>query len=343
MNDRGRALATKRRPTIKHVAERAGVSVATVSHVFSGKKRVNEELAKRVRAAADALGYAVDRAASQLRSGRARAIAVIVPDLEDLFLGRLVSAIEERAEQAGYEVIVLCSRDDPDVEQRRLRSLLAWRPAGIVGVPCIDSFPDDFLHDLGDTPMVAADRIRPGMARFDTVTIDNDRAGIVTIDHLVSKGAKSVVFVASSLEVLTIRRRVEAARGRISSATDVSLNVLEVGRDPEEGANRLAAWLESHPRPEAMVGLTNGMTLAILSAFARVGIAAPKDVLLLGYHDSLWMTARQSPVTTMAQPVDEAATHVWQQLARRMAGYQGPAEDIVLQAELIERASTQGL
>src|SRR5690242_19926478 len=103
----------ERRPSIKDVAALAGVSTATVSYVFSGRKQVNDALANRVRQAAAELGYAVDPVASQLRSGRAHTVAVIVPDLEDLFINRFVSLIEARVQQAGFDVILACSRNDP--------------------------------------------------------------------------------------------------------------------------------------------------------------------------------------------------------------------------------------
>ena len=330
----------KKRPSIKDVARHAGVSTATVSHVFSRKKHVNETLEQRVLHAAEVLGYAMDRTASRLRSGRMQMVAVIVPDLVDLFLSQFVANVEAHAEQAGYEVIVVCSRNDPQVERTRLRSLLGWRPSGIIAVPCSDSFPQEFLDELGDIPMVAADRVRPGSNRFDTVTVDNFGSGQQTVDHLIARGARSILFVAATLDLLTIRERVRAAKHCVAGVPDATLSLLEIGSDPKTGAQRLEGWLRENPLPDAVVGLTNVTTLAVLSAFASLNLNPPQDVLLFGYHDSLWMTARKTPVTTLQQPVDGVARYAWDLLMHRMSDDTSPPQNIVLSSTLIERAST---
>ena len=334
-------ITKKKRPSIKDVAEKAGVSTATVSHVFSGKKHVNEKLARRVRRVADQLGYAVDRVASQLRSGRARVIAVLVPDLEDLFLNRFISCIEARAESAGYEVIVSCSRNDPAAEISRLRALIAWRPAGLVVLPCRGSLPSELYEELADTPIVGADRIRPGKAPFDTVTIDNYSSGRKTAEHLIAKGAASILIVTATINLFPARERVRGAEAIVDAHADATLSVLEIGSEPVAGAEILIAWLASHPKPDAIVGLTNVTTLATLSALAQRGMEAPDDLLLIGFHDSLWMTARKTPVTTIAQPVDEVARCAWERLTLRMAGETTPFQNIVLSSNLVERASTE--
>ena len=189
----------EKRPSIKDVAALAGVSTATVSHVFSGKKQVNETRALRVRNAAAELGYEVDRAASQLRSGRARVVAVIVPDLEDLFINRFVSLTEARAQQAGFDVVLASSRNDPQIESSRLKAIIAWRPAGIIAIPCGDSIPEELLKECDNTPVVGADRIEPGSAPFDTVTVDNRSAGRKIADFLLARRVRSILMVTATL------------------------------------------------------------------------------------------------------------------------------------------------
>ena len=333
------SLEREKRPSIKDVAALAGVSTATVSHVFSGKKQVNEELARRVREAASELSYAVDRVASQLRSGRGRVVAIIVPDLEDLFINRFVSLIEARAQQAGFDVVLACSRNDPQIERSRLRALIAWRPAGVVAIPCGDGIPEELLREHENTPIVGADRIEPGTAPFDTVTVDNRNAGRKVVDFLIGRSMNSILLVTATLSIFNIRERVQGARERAAESPDAQVDVVEIGTDPVMGARALSAWLRDNRRPDAVVGLTNLTTLAALAAFAEIGLEAPRDLALVGFHDSLWMTARKNPVTTVVQPVDDVARLVWERLERRINGDGSPARCIVLAAELVQRAS----
>ncbi|MEM9223020.1 MAG: LacI family DNA-binding transcriptional regulator, partial [Pseudomonadota bacterium] len=311
---------TVKKVSIRDVAAVAGVSTATVSNVLSGKKAVKSELQEKVHEAANKLGYEVDRAASLLRSGRSNIIAVIVPDLEDLFLTRLVALMEARAQNAGYEVIVTCSRNDPAVERSRLRALLAWRPAGIFAVPCGDTLPEELTEKNNGTPVVGADRILPDQTPFDSVTLDNQGSGKMVAQLLLEKNAKSILFVAATLNLFTIRERVKGARDALKDDSQATLDVLEIGTDPADGAKLVSDWLEHRAVPDAVIAGTNVGTLAVLSAFAERQLDTPDDVLLVGFHDSLWMTARRRPVTTVAQPVDAVAKYAWERLERRMAG-----------------------
>ncbi|WP_417522815.1 LacI family DNA-binding transcriptional regulator [Marinovum sp.] len=329
-----------KKPSIKDVAREAGLSTATVSHVFSGKKHVNEESARKVRQAAKKLGYTMDRVASQLRSRRTRIIAVLVPSLEDLFLNRFISLIESRAEDAGYQVIVSCSRDDLKIEQDRLRALMGWRPSGLIIVPCVDTVPAMLLKEHPEVPVVAVDRVNPAMSHYDTVTIDDFASGRDVARHLIENDARSILVLATSDRVFTQRQRVLGIEDCVRAAGDVPVNTLVAGPDAEKAAAKLADWLEEHPQTDAVIGLTNVMTLAALSTFSSLGIEPPKDIMLAGFHDSLWMTARRVPVTTVAQPVDAIADAAWERVSNRIDQNDDQIRNVIFKSTLIERKST---
>lgn len=319
----------------------AGVSIATVSNTFSGKKFVNPDLARKVRQAAETLGYSVDRVASQLRSGRARVIAIIVPDLEDVFLGQLVSRLEACAQEAGYEVIVSSSRNDEAVQASRMRAVLGWRPAGIIVVPCLNTVAPDLLGEIGDVPIVGVDRIHPSTVDFDTVTIDNYRSGLQAVDYLAQQGAADVLLAIARRDLHNIQERVRGAQDAAAAKGNIVLDVVAISSDPAGGACDLSGHLRTRSLPDAIVGVTHGTTLSALSAMAELGFEAPRDLMLLAWHDSLWMTARRNPVTTLAQPVGEVARCAWDRLMARMGGDTGPGQSLVLASNLIERASTR--
>ena len=144
--------------SINDVARMAGVSPATVSNVLTGRKRVSAKLVKKVKAAVKALDYRADPRASMLRSGEAKIIAVVVPDLDNAFFTSVVSAIEKCLGPEAYEVIVASSHGDEEVEKSRLKAILAWRPAGLIVIPCTDAFPGRALIELSETPYVVGDR-----------------------------------------------------------------------------------------------------------------------------------------------------------------------------------------
>ncbi|MCW1934891.1 LacI family DNA-binding transcriptional regulator [Pararhodobacter zhoushanensis] len=333
----------KKRATIKDVASLAGVSTATVSHVVNGSKPVKQSVHDRVIAAARQLDYHADRAASQLRSGQTKVVAILVPDLDDAFFTSLVSRLEVMAGKDGFDVIVASSRDDPAVEQSRLRALLGWRPAGMVVVPCTDSLPSVLIEECRRTPVVLADRVVPAGAPADTVTIDNAEAGEIAARHLVAMGHRDVVIAASNLAIAPIRERERGARDFLRAATGRAPVTIELGSNSITGAERFAHWQERHARPTAVLALTNVTTLAVLSALAQARVDIPEQVSVIGFDDYAWMSARKTALTAIRQPLDVMAQSVWDRLTTRMGGETGAPVAISLTASLQVRDSVLGL
>lgn len=332
-----------RRITIREVAARAGVSIATVSNVFSGNKPVNADLRERVLKAAEELSYQVDRAASQLRSGQARVVGVLVPDLDDVFFTSLVSQLEVLAQKDGYDILVASSRDDLGLEQSRLRTLLAWRPSGLIAVPCSDAVPEALRNEVGRLPIVFADRVPPEGSIVDTVAIDNREAGEIAARHLLSKGHRDILVAASSLAISPIRERVRGACELIRSELGREPIVVELGSNADRGAATFLHWLERNPQPSAVVALTNVTTLSTLSALARLRIDIPDPVSVVGFDDYPWMNARKTGLTAIRQPIAEIAEAAWRRLRARMTGDRTPPELCVLQASLQARDSVRDL
>ena len=280
---------------------------------------MNGDLRIRVEKAAKLLNYQVDRAASQLRSGQARVVGVLVPDLDDVFFTSLVSRLEIMARKDGYDVIVTSSRDDVELEKSRLRALLGWRPAGLVAIPCSDTIPELLRDESGSIPLVFADRVILSEAFADSVTIDNVDAGELVADYLRQCGHLDVVIAASDLSIAPIRDRIKGVRD-VFLRDGLEPTIVELGSNAERGAEIFANWLGANPVPSAIFGLTNVTTLSVLSALARHRIDVPEQSALVGFDDYAWMSARKVPLTAVRQPIDAMAHAIWERLRSRMAG-----------------------
>lgn len=330
---------TKRPVSIKQVADAAGVSTATVSNVFSGKKPVKPELAQLVRDVAARLGYRINRSASNLRSGESRVIAVLVPDLSDPFFTTLVTELEARAQTEGYDLIIANAQDDAEIERRRINALLSWQPAGMVIVPCSDEIPEQIRLARDELPIVVADRGSQASG-FDTVRIDSLDAGHIAGRHLAELGHRDVLIVASDLALQAIRDRCDGARRPLEDVGG-HVETLEVGPVPKQATEKLVRWLERNPVPTAIFAVTDMTTLSSLSALADRKLEVGDDVSVLGFDDYPWMTARRTPITAVHQPIDAIADHIWNTLSQRLRGDTGAASGIELQCTLNVRASTR--
>lgn len=335
------ANMTRMRSTIKDVANRAGVSTATVSNVINGTKPVNADLRKRVERAVRELSYQADRAASLLRTKQTRIIGVLVPDLGDSFFTSLVSRFEIMAGENDYDVIVASSRNDPALEASRLRAMLGWRPSGMVVVPCSDEIPQVIMDEEARLPVVFADRVATGPLPADAVLIDNYEAGQIAARHLVSMGHKNVVVAASQLEISPISERVRGVSDYMQETLGVAPIVIEVGSSAPEAAEVMERWLERNSPPTAILGLTNVTTLGALMALAELQIDMPEQISILGFDDYFWMSARKTALTSIRQPVDELARTAWDRLMARIAGDTSPPQRHELKTSLQVRSSVR--
>lgn len=325
--------------SINDVAKLAGVSPATVSNVLTGRKAVSPELARKVEAAVKALDYRADPLASMLRSGDAKIVAVLVPDLDNPFFTSIVSAVEQCLGQDAYEVIVASSHGDEAVEQSKLKAMLAWRPAGLIVIPCSDAFPGRTLVEASKTPYVIADRVTD-TSSADTVSIDNEEAGRLAAQHLIALGHREILIAATSLSLANIRQRCEGARQAFRSHGLPEPDIIELGFASEPESPKLTEWFQTNGAPLAIQALTNATTLRALSTIAALGLKLPMDISLIGFDDYTWMRARATPLSAVAQPVQAMGRLLWERLSARIKGDASPVKHVLLPCDLIIRDST---
>lgn len=322
-------------PSIRMVAARAGVSIATVSNVVNGKASVAADVAERVRAAIRELGYVRDVNAARLRAKKGTLAAVVVPDLANPMFAAFVSVLEHEARGDGFDLAVLSSRNDPAEEAHRLASLRAWRPAGLIVIPCdgalIRRLPADQI-----LPTVVADRL-PDEGPFDLVAVDNGPVCAAMARHLKDAGARSCLVIGSSLRIANIAERWEGFRG---AAGPLEAEMLEVGFDTESVTRRLRPRL-SERRPDALFALDHPSSLAGFQLIGAMGLAIPRDIAFASFDEMDWMRLVTPPLTAVLQPVEAMAKAAWARLRARLDGDESPTGEIRLPCTLTPRASTR--
>jgi LacI family transcriptional regulator len=321
-------------PSIRSVADSAGVSVATVSNVLNGKANVTPEIAARVHAAVERLGYVRDSRASRLRSGKSRLTGVIVPDLTNPMFAAFVSTLEHLARRDGYDLVVVSSRNDPAEEAERLRQIREWRPAGLIVLPCDGGLAERLPTGLA-IPLVVADRI-PDAPRFDLVAVDNAASAAAIVHHLVAQGVADCLVVGTSLGISNVRERWE---GAVSAACSMRIGLMEVGFE-DHAPQALADRLKAPDRPQALFCLDHETTLAAYILLGELGLRAGVGIAFASFDEMEWMRLVAPAVTAVRQPVDEMAECAWTMLRRRIAGDAGPPHARRLRCAVTFRGST---
>jgi LacI family transcriptional regulator len=251
----------------------------------------------------------------------------------------MVSAVEQCVGEDSYEVIVASSRGQEPTERAKLKAILAWRPAGLIVIPCADGFSSRDIIEASQTPYVIADRAvdRPGA---DTVSINNEEAGALAAQHLIERGHRDILIAASSLQLANIRQRCAGAREAARSHGAPEPAVVELGLAIDAACKRLSLWFDQNPPPTAIQALTNFTTLSVLTTMAERGLRIPGDISLIGFDDYAWMSARATPLTAICQPVREMGRTLWERLSARIKGDRSPLTHIKIPCELRIRAST---
>ncbi len=319
---------SRKAPTIRDVALRAGVSVATASNVVNGNRPVGEESRRKVLKAVADLGYRINRAASSLRGNASRLVGMVVPDITNVFFAGLVHGVEEQAERDGYDLVLVSSNEDAAIERRRIEALISRRIDGLLVVPARDDslaalrqgahaalMPPTVLIDRGDE-----------MSGVDAVAADCSTGAYTATRHLIELGHRDIAVLAHSTALRNIGARIAGYRralGDSGLAASARICVGGHGLDTLRGA--VEQELHRADPPTAIFALTNISALAAIKAARGLGLEIPGDVSIVGFDDFDWMFALRPYLTTVAQPIEEFAACSWRLLMQRMAGEGGDA------------------
>lgn len=330
-------------PSIKKVAEVAGVSVGTVSHVITGSVNVSEPLRLKVQAAIRDLNYHPNHVARSLKTSKTRTLGIIVPDMTIPFFPRVIRGAEAAAHKRNYALIAVNSDDDGERQRDLLSLLRSQRVEGILLVVAAAPTPLLQISRMMDAgmPIVCLDRI-PDRVPVDSVSVDDLAAADMGVSHLLAQGHRRIAIVTGPMALKNERRRLQGYRQaleRAGTAENASLIWQGNLRPADLGLlcrEKLAAAL-----PDA-VFCTNGQSaLGALRAFRDMGLRTPEDIAFATF-DELTVDDLFSPsITTIVQPAYDIGFRAMEILLGRIEGREkGEMMTVRLPAKLEVRASS---
>ena len=328
-----------RRPTIRHVAARAGVSVGTVSNVLNGDTPVSEVRRTAVLDAIAALGFQPNSVAQSLRRRQSRVVGLMATGAASAYFAALLESFEDIAARQGYEVMQVLSRGDPDLEARRVGALLARQVDGLIMVPTQSPERSFDLIAAAGVPAVMIDRAYPD-PRFDYVTMDNDAAMRAAVTALATEGHRRLLYVVRWPGLVTTRARI-AAFHDATAALGIGAGTL--ARDPDDDVfgGQLAALLQGPARPDAIIASNSDLALPMLAALQALGVALARDIGVLVFDEPVWASVMTPPLAVVRHPVAAIARSAWELLIDRMERGGGEPRRIVHAAEIVMRGSAR--
>jgi LacI family transcriptional regulator, galactose operon repressor len=332
--------------SIKEVAQRAGVSVGTVSNVLNRPDMVAPSTRRRVLDAITELGYVRNDSARQLRAGRSNTIAIVVLDVANPFFTDVVRGVELAADELGVMVVVCNSGEDPARESRHLEQLEQQRVRGVLITP-VEDRPGSRLDQLilRGTPVVLVDR-GSGLHNRCSVAVDDVLGGRLAGAHLVEQGHRLIAFVGGPPSLQQIADR---HRGIAEALVDAPADLLVVSTPSLSVAagRRAAAEIADRPartRPTAVFCANDLLALGVLQEMTLRGLRVPKDVAIIGYDDIDFAAAAAVPLSSIRQPREQLGRTAAQLLLEEVEEGTGHQHrHVVFQPELVVRESTDGL
>ena len=328
----------KRGPTILDVARRAGVSLGTVSNVLNERGNVSDVRRTRVQNAIEALRYVPTGLAQGLRRQRSRVIGLCAPRSSSAYFASLLDAFEDIAAEEGYEVMQVFSRQDSDVELRRIRALVARKVDGLIVIPSPEPRATFDLIASSGIPAVMVDRSSDD-DRFDYVTQDDFDAMHAATTALLERGHRHLLYIMRFPGLVTTRRRIDGFLAACEKVHGARPGMLVRESDEQAFAEQFRELILRPDRPSAIIASNSAVALIVLRVLQQNGIACPQEVSLITFDAPAWAEVVHPPLSVVRPPAEAIAHKAWELLVRRMRRPGHPTERVALRAVLELRDS----
>src|SRR5277367_2987371 len=271
---------------MRDIADDLGLSVVTVSKVLRGHPDIGEETRERVLKRVRELDYQPNTLARSLVTGRSYLIGLVVPDLLHPFFAEVAKALSTAIREKGYSLIISSSEEDPELERREIRQLVARRLDGLAVASTGTSVEPFELMNRRQEPFVLIDRDFPGIsANF--VGVDDEAAGRIATEHLLDIGCRRVAHIRGP-EYSTGAGRFEGYRKALlnrglSCPEDyvISRSIVDT-HSLEQGAEAMRLLLRRNPRPDGVFCYNDPLAMGALDAIFEAGLRVPEDIAVIG-------------------------------------------------------------
>ncbi len=324
--------------TIKDVAERAGVSIASVSRALHGTGVVTEKTRHLVQRAAKELRYTPHETARSLITRRTNTVGVLLPDIYGEYFSELIQSIDRAARQRGLHLLVSGSHGDAAETARVLRSMNGRVDGVLVMSPYADaalvsdSLPDALPAVLLNTPSDTDTR--------SAIQIDNYGGAMAMVQHLRELGHRHITHITGPVDNFESAERLRGFQAAMNQVEGGRAEVI-VGDFTEDFGFRAGAKLAAASvRPDAIFAANDMMAIGCLFAFRQAGLSVPRDIALAGFDDIPVARYVSPPLTTVRTQAKEIGKQALDKLAHAIDNPDAVRGDrIILKTELVIRSS----
>lgn len=328
---------------LKDIAESAGVSVMTVSKVLRDAPDISAATKARIRRLAEQMGYVPDSIAQGLRTRTTKLFGLVISSITNPIFARTALAIEERAHEIGYDVILAHSLNSAEREEACIRRLLSRRVDGLFISPVYRLDPSATIYDevrKNGTPAVILGHRASFCEQFANVETDESSASYELTKHLIDLGHKRIAFFAGPVAAPWAQERLEGYQKALRDSGNEPDDRLmfTAGGTIDEGEKAAGTMLQESTHATAIIAVNDLVAIGAGNALLAAGLRIPNDISLVGFGNVLISELFKVPLTTVRQPkfrLGNAAMDSMVRLLRRE-----PVESKRLPASVVVRASS---
>lgn len=339
-------MSTKK-TSLKDIAQKAGVSTALVSYVLNGKEkesRVGQEIAIKIRQIAAELNYQPNHLAKSLRSGRTHTIGLLIADISNPFFANIARVVEDEAKRNGYTVIIGSSDENADKSRDLLNVLINRQVDGFIIVSSENS--ESQIHYLKDKniPFVLLDRYFPEIPT-DFVSTDHYKASYEAGLHLVKNGYQRVGMIAYDSQMHHMQERIrgyqDALRDSLPGFQKSWLKRVRMN-NIENGVKAAIDEMLAGSQPvDSILFATYSLALSGLKYVNELGVNVPTDLAIVSFGQAEVFELYYCPVTYLRQPIVLLGQTAVELLVKKLKNNLNEPAQILMKAELVERASSK--
>jgi len=328
---------------LKDIAQVAGVSVMTVSKALRDEPDVSAITREKIKQLAQQLGYVPDCSAQGLRSRTTRLIGVVVPSTNNPIYARIVFAIEERAQELGYDVLIAQTQNQSEREDTCLRRMLSRRVDGMLVTPVYRFEAEARIYQeitARKVPLVLMGPPAPFCKNFISIEVEELVSSYNVTKHLIGLGHKRIAYFTGPTAAPWAHDRFEGYRRALREAgiaVDDKL-VFAAGHTIEDGTKAALQMLNEGCHPTAVQTVSDLVAIGCAETLLAQRVKIPEEISIAGFGNILTSEYYRVPLTTVRQPKYRLAVAGMEMLMSLIRGE--TVQTRRLAAELVERKST---
>ena len=296
--------------TMKDIARRTGLGLATISSYFNGGN-VREKNRIKIEEAIEELHYEVNEVARGLKTNATRTIGVVIPELNNTFCAEIITGMEDVLRSHGYATIVCDCRTDKKLEREAVEFLTRRRVDGIINMPVDEEGNHLKRFQKTGKPIVLIDRKIQGI-NCDSVLVDNKKAAEDAVRYFIERGHQNIGIIGGPEEVFTAQERMAGYYKALESAgIPVSESLIWHGDYTIQGGVRgLEELVQNNPEMTAVFVTNYEMTMGAMIGVNELGIRIPEQLSVIGFDNLQFARACNPKLTIVSQPTEKIAYEV---------------------------------